>query len=118
MRIGELARRCDLSRDAIRFYERNGLINSEASDSATNSYRNYPAETVLTLDMIREAQAAGFTIAELSKFILQLETSDSGEFDGESFLQTKIDEVEENIRRSRRFLKTLRASKEALAMKD
>jgi len=41
MRIGELAKRSEVSRDTIRFYERNGLIFSMPSDSGTNSYREY-----------------------------------------------------------------------------
>ncbi len=114
MRIGVLAKRASVSRDTIRFYERKGLILSRPSASATNSYRDYPEETVLTIGMIREARAAGFTIAELREFLRQMDRVMSDEFDGEAFLQQKIDEVEENIRRSRRFLKTLKATQLAL----
>ena len=115
MRIGQLAKQTNLSRDAIRFYERNGLIRSAPSTTTSNSYRDYADSTVMTLEMIREAQAAGFTIAELIKFINQMENTPNAGFDGEEFLQKKIDEVEANIRRSKRFLKTLKATKNALA---
>jgi DNA-binding transcriptional MerR regulator len=115
MRIGELAKRSNLSRDAIRFYERNGLIRSDPGRDASNNYRDYPEDCVPTLDMISEAQAAGFTIAELRRFMQQLDAASTTDFDGEAFLQQKIEEVEENIRRSHRFLETLKAAKAALA---
>jgi len=115
MRIGELAKRSAMSRDTIRFYERNGLIFSIASDGGTNSYREYFEETVEILDMIKEAQDAGLSIADLVLFIKQLSEASAENFNAEDFLQTKIDEVEERIRRSRSFLKTLRATKDALS---
>lgn len=114
MRIGELSKRAAISRDTIRFYEKNGLIASEPGDSPSNNYRDYPEDSVLTLALIKEAQAAGFTIAELIIFISQVEASREMDFDGEAFLQRKIDQVEAKIARSKRFLKTLKMTKEAL----
>lgn len=43
MRIGELAGACDVSRDALRFYERHGLI---AAPRTANGYRDYLVEMV------------------------------------------------------------------------
>ncbi len=114
MRIGELSRRTSVSRDTIRFYERNGLISSDPGQSSTNTYRNYPEDTVLTLQLIQEAQTAGFSLAELRLFIRTLDESSNGDFDAEAFLDQKIDEVERNITRSRRFLKTLKQTKTVL----
>ncbi len=114
MRIGELSQRTSVSRDTIRFYERSGLIGSRPSGSRTNSYRDYPEQTALTLELIREAQAAGFTLDELRTFIAQLESAPSDGFDGEAFLEEKIRDVEQTIRRSKRFLRTLRMAKQAL----
>lgn len=115
MRIGELAKRSSMSRDTIRFYERNGLIFSIPNDGGTNSYREYFDETVEILGMIKEAQDAGLSIADLVLFIKQMSEASAESFNAEDFLQTKIDEVEERIRRSRRFLKTLKATKGALS---
>lgn len=119
MRIGELAERTTLSRDTIRFYERNGLIHSVPGEAPSNSYRDYPDETVERLAMIREAQNAGFSISELAQFISQLEGSSAeAGFDVEAFLERKISEVEDKIRRSEKFLDALRATKRALARPD
>lgn len=115
MRIGELAKRSGISRDTLRFYERQGLIRSQPGPDSSNSYRHYPDETVASLEQIADAQAAGMTIADLTLFLGQLEAADSDDFDGVAFLQERIAEVETRIRRSRRFLATLRAAKTALA---
>ena len=115
MRIGELARRTTTSRDTIRFYEKNGLLTSKPGSSSTNNYREYSEEAVFTLELIREAKAAGFTLAELVIFMSQIEASSEEDFDGEAFLQAKIEEVEAKIERSRKFLETLKLTKRALA---
>ncbi len=118
MRIGELSRRSGVSRDTLRYYERQGLIQSAPGTDPTNNYRHYPEESLLTLEMIAEAQAAGLTIADLSIFIGQLQAADAEDFDGEAFLQARIEEVESRIAQARRFLTTLRATKAALASDD
>ena len=60
MRIGELATRVGLSRDALRFYEQVGILTSERRP---NGYRDYPPEAVPWLAYVRTAQALGFTLA-------------------------------------------------------
>ena len=114
MRIGELSKRVGVSRDAIRLYERRGLIQSETGDAETNNYRVYPEDAVLTLELIRDAQAAGVTLADLSILIGQLTAADGDDFDGDAFLATKIAEVESRIEQSQRFLETLKATRQAL----
>ncbi len=113
MRIGELAKRTGTSRDTIRFYEKAGLIQSDAEAGASNTYRDYSEETVFTLDLIRDAQAAGMSLSDLTVFFHQILAADD-DFDGDDFLAEKIAEVETRIRRSRMFLKTLKDTRTAL----
>jgi len=115
MRIGELAKRSGLSRDTLRFYEKHGLLHSTPSATPTNSYRVYPEEALITLEQIGDAQAAGMTISDLVIFLGQLDAADPEDFDGEAFLQERIDEVETRITRAHRFLAALRAAKQALS---
>ncbi len=114
MRIGELSRRVGVSRDAIRLYERRGLITSRADDAGANNYRIYPEDAVLTVELIRDAQAAGVTLADLSILIGQLSAADGDDFDGDAFLADKIAEVEARIAQSQRFLETLKTTRQAL----
>ncbi|WP_262057698.1 MerR family transcriptional regulator [Streptomyces sp. STR69] len=64
MRIGELATRVGLSRDALRFYEQVGILTSERR---ANGYRDYPPEAVPWLEYVRTAQALGFSLAEIAE---------------------------------------------------
>ena len=62
MLIGELAAASGLSREALRFYEQQGLIRARRLG---NGYRDYPAEAVALVQYIRTAQQLGFTLAEI-----------------------------------------------------
>jgi len=62
MQIGDLAAASGMSRDALRYYERRGLLRARR---AGNGYRDYPPEAVDWLRYIRTAQALGFTLQEI-----------------------------------------------------
>jgi len=62
MRIGDLALATGLSRDALRFYEKRGLLRARR---LANGYRDYPEEAMQWLCYLRSAQALGFTLAEI-----------------------------------------------------
>ncbi|MFC0437821.1 MerR family transcriptional regulator [Kutzneria buriramensis] len=77
MRIGELAARTGLSRDAIRFYEKVGLV---AGRRLGNGYRDFPPETVPWLQYVRTAQALGFSLGEIAENLAELrDVPDSAE---------------------------------------
>jgi len=63
MNIGELAQRTGLAASRIRFYERIGLL--KTVERQANGYRSYPADAVLTLQLIAAGQHAGFSLDEL-----------------------------------------------------
>lgn len=60
MLIGELATAAGISREALRFYEQQGLIRARR---LANGYRDYPDEVLLLVNYIRTAQQLGFTLA-------------------------------------------------------
>jgi len=69
MRIGELAERSGLSRDAIRFYETRGLVESHRSP---NGYREFSPDAVPWLAYVRTAQRLGFSLAEIAAHGVEL----------------------------------------------
>ena len=71
MRIGEVAAASGITVQAIRFYERRGLI--KAPRRLASGYRDYPPEAVSTLETIKELQAVGFTLREAAEFIRLLQ---------------------------------------------
>ncbi len=71
--IGKLAQAGDISADALRYYEREGLL---APASKTDSgYRLYDEDAVRRVRFIQHAQACGFTLAEI-RDLLHLRQSD------------------------------------------
>jgi len=105
MQIGEVAQATGLSRDALRFYEKRGLLRARRS---TNGYRDYPAAAVEWLIFIRKAQALGFTLAEIEGGLPQLTSEDASEKALRHALQQKLVEIEQRIAG----LQTLRAELE------
>lgn len=65
MRIGAVAKQTGLSIDTIRFYEKQKLLNPAHVQRSTNSYREFTIEGIERLNMIKHAQAAGFTLNEI-----------------------------------------------------
>lgn len=62
MLIGELAAASGLTREALRFYEQQGLLRARR---LANGYRDYAPETLMLVNYIRMAQQLGFTLAEI-----------------------------------------------------
>lgn len=64
MLIGEIAEFFDVSRKAIRLYEKKGIIKPVEVDP-TNGYRYYSADQVQQLNALLELKAYGFSLDEI-----------------------------------------------------
>lgn len=118
MRIGALSALTGLSRDTIRFYERQGLIASAPTTDPANTYRHYGDELPERLRMISDARDAGMSVADLKFLINYMEHGDLGALDINDFLADKIRQVEHSIRVSRKFLTVLKSTRQALDISD
>lgn len=94
MRIGELAKRSDISTDTVRFYEKEGLIRS---DRRSNGYRDYADEMLFVVQFIRTAQGLGFTLAEIRKDIPALMSGELPEERVREILAGKIAAINQRI---------------------
>jgi DNA-binding transcriptional MerR regulator len=65
--IGEVAAASGVSRDAIRYYERLGLLPKAARTAA--GYRQYPRGALGRLALVRNAQRFGFSLSEIAGFL-------------------------------------------------
>ena len=65
--IGKLAARTEMSTNALRFYEREGLL-APASKSLSG-YRLYDESAVARVAFIRQAQQCGFTLLEINELL-------------------------------------------------
>jgi MerR family transcriptional regulator, copper efflux regulator len=67
MRIGRVAAEAGVSVQAIRYYERRGLLPKPAR--RPSGYREYPASTVRQVRAIKWAQGLGFRLGQMSDLV-------------------------------------------------
>lgn len=65
--IGRLAREAGVRADAVRFYERSGLL--LPAGRAPNGYRVYDKDALRRLRFIKRAQSLGFSLAEIRRIL-------------------------------------------------
>jgi DNA-binding transcriptional MerR regulator len=73
MLIGELAVKTGLSRDTIRFYEKQGLIQVGRKERRVNNYKEYPEWMVGRLMTIKRMKNTGFTLNEVADLLEMIE---------------------------------------------
>lgn len=94
--IGKLARLADVSSNAVRFYEREGLMQVPAK--ADSGYRLYDAQAVQRLRFIKQAQHCGFTLSEIQVLLLMRDGASSCCNDVRSKVVEKKLELESRIK--------------------
>jgi MerR family mercuric resistance operon transcriptional regulator len=67
MRIGQISRQTGVSIDAIRFYERNGLL--AAPTRSKGGFRLYSSGDLSALQFVRNLQTLGFSLNEVGEFV-------------------------------------------------
>lgn len=77
MLIGELSKTCGLSRDTIRFYEKQGLITLGKKERRFNNYKEYSEGVLKRLVSIRQLKAFGFTLNEICELLEMLEMNEA-----------------------------------------
>jgi MerR family transcriptional regulator, copper efflux regulator len=92
---GQLAALTQLSRGALRLYERQGLITAQHRTSS--GYRMFSADTVVTLNAIKVACNAGFTLAEVRELLGLVDADTFSAAAVRSTLRVKILEVDARI---------------------
>ena len=108
--IGQVAQMAGVSVQAVRFYERLGLL--PAAQRTPAGYRIYGPESVDRLQFVKQAQELGFSLDEIRE-ILRLR------YDGRSpckcvskLLEQKLEKIEHDIRLLVRFRHDLRKTLE------
>ncbi len=96
-RIGELAKRSQMSVDTLRYYEKEGLLQPTArSDSG---YRLYADSVTARVDFIRRAKRVGFTLSEIQDLLeLQIDKSAHSCEDVKSLTESKLIDIEARMR--------------------
>lgn len=107
MRIGELATASGLTRDALRYYERQGLL--PRSRRTAGGFREYDGATVDRVRFIKQAQSHGLSLREIRDLVSH--QSDAGRTrcrHVRNLLAHKLEQLETRRRELDAFAKTLR----------
>jgi DNA-binding transcriptional MerR regulator len=108
MTIGELSQKSGIGPQAIRYYERRGLL-PEPHRWPDSGYRDFDADAVVCLRFIRSAKLVGFTLHEIKK-LLELRIPPRGSCaEVAPLVAKKIAELDSRIREMQRIKRALAA---------
>lgn len=94
--IGELAKRCNVTSDTLRFYEKNGLL--IPSGRSSSGYRLYNEENLTQIRFILKAKQLGLTLDEIKELLaINLEAMKHSCAEVKSITQAKLAIIDEKI---------------------
>lgn len=67
LRIGEVAKRSEVSVETVRYYERQGLL--AEPDRRPSGYRQYDESVVARIAFIKRSKGLGFTLREIKELL-------------------------------------------------
>ncbi|HZI19094.1 MAG TPA: heavy metal-responsive transcriptional regulator [Pyrinomonadaceae bacterium] len=108
MKIGEVARRSGVGVEALRFYEKSGLLDARARTEA--GYRLYDESALERLNFIRRAQTLGFTLTEIRQIIADSRAGQSPCAEVREVVRRRLAELDERMREMRRYRDQLAAT--------
>ena len=100
MKIGEVATATGTNTKTIRYYEEIGLL--AAPERSANGYRSYAPEAIERIDFIRDAQAAGLSLAEIGSVLEERDRGHSTCEHVSQLLDQHLDELDQRIRSMQR----------------
>ncbi len=106
MKIGEVAKVAGVSIDAVRFYEREGLLPKPAR--RPSGYREYSQDVVLSLRFIKRAKELGFSLKEISELLSLERNPKATAGDVKRRAEQKLADLEDKIRALQRMRRALR----------
>lgn len=105
LKIGEVARRSGVGIEALRFYEKGGLLDKPSR--TYSGYRVYGPEVLDRLMFIKRAQSLGFSLNEIKQIIADARRGESPCDEVREIVSRRLAELDERLRELRRYRKEL-----------
>lgn len=108
LKIGEVAKLSGIGIEALRFYERSGLLGRP--ERTQSGYRLYDRAVLERLDFIKRAQVLGFSLDEIKQIISEKEAGESPCEAVREIVRTRLHELDDHLRDIRRYRNELAAT--------
>lgn len=105
LKIGEVAKASGVGIEALRFYERSGLLGRPGRTQS--GYRVYDAEVLQRLDFIKRAQVLGFSLHEIKQIIADKQAGRSPCREVRNIVRQRLRELDEKLKEMRRYRREL-----------
>ena len=108
LKIGEVSKLSGIGIEALRFYERSGLLGRPARTQS--GYRVYDEGVLERLDFIKRAQVLGFSLDEIKRIIAGKQAGRSPCAEVREIVRERLQELDERMKEMRRYRKELGAA--------
>ena len=105
LKIGEVSQLSGIGIEALRFYERSGLLGKPLR--SMSGYRLYDEGVLERLAFIKKAQALGFSLDEIKRIISDAQSGSSPCDDVREIVRRRLGELDERMREMKRYRKEL-----------
>lgn len=95
MKIGEVSKRTGVGVEALRFYEKSGLLDRPVRTES--GYRMYPETVLERIAFIKQAQVLGFSLNEIKLLIVEKQKGQSPCAEAREIVRTRLSELNERI---------------------
>lgn len=105
LKIGEVSQSSGIGIEALRFYERSGLLGKPVRSAS--GYRLYDAGVIERLAFIKKAQTLGFSLDEIRRIIDDAKSGASPCDEVREIVRRRLAELDERMREMRRYRREL-----------
>ena len=105
LKIGEVSQASGIGIEALRFYERSGLLGKPVR--SMSGYRLYDEGILERLAFIKKAQTLGFSLDEIRKIITDAQHGSSPCKEVREIVRQRLAELDEKMREMKRYRKEL-----------
>ncbi len=108
LKIGEVAKKSSVGIEALRFYERSGLLGRPGRTQS--GYRVYDTAVLERLDFIKRAQVLGFSLDEIKRIIADKQAGRSPCLEVREIVRHRLGELDERMKEMRLYRRELGAA--------
>ena len=110
LKIGEVSKRSGVGVEALRFYEKSGLL--DRPSRTYSGYRVYGEDVLDRLAFIKQAQALGFSLEEIRRIVDDARRGQSPCEEVREIVRRRMEELDARLRELHRYRDELKATLE------